>query len=334
MGAATAYSLARAGRSVILIERFSVGHRNGSSHGSSRIFRLSYHLAEYARMARAALDLWRQAERELGVELLTTTGGLDVGRDLEDHAAALDAADAAYEVIEGREVARRWPFLRLQADEPALFQPDAGIVHAERAWHAFVEAARFRGAEVAEGVTAIGLDIESKEVHVGSAERTWTARCAVVTAGPWANELLAPLGFPIDVARTRQTVAYFDLPEPSLPSVVDWRHPLFYALHSPAPPGLKVGEHAHGPSTDPNDPGAPDPAAVERIKRWVSRTYPTADPRPIRVETCVYTNTPDESFVLERQGRVVMGSPCSGHGFKFAPLIGERLSALVSEAVA
>jgi sarcosine oxidase len=108
---------------------------------------------------------------------------------------------------------------------------------------------------------------------------------------------------------------------------VDWGDPSIYGLPSPGQ-GIKVGEHIAGPTTDPEDEVGPDPAAVERLDAWVAERYPGAEATAHYAETCIYTNTPDEHFVLEHHGRIVVGSPCSGHGFKFAPLIGRRLAAL------
>jgi sarcosine oxidase len=96
---------------------------------------------------------------------------------------------------------------------------------------------------------------------------------------------------------------------------------------------LKVGAHHAGPEVDPNVPGEPEPALVERNKAWARETYVLADPDPVGAQTCLYTTTPDQSFVLERRRRIVVGSPCSGHGFKFAPAIGQRLAALAAEAL-
>lgn len=105
-----------------------------------------------------------------------------------------------------------------------------------------------------------------------------------------------------------------------------------YSLHDPVH-GLKAGTHHAGARVSPDEPGEADPALVESIAEWVSRTYPDADPSPRAAETCMYTTTADEHFILERRGRVVIGSACSGHGFKFAPVIGKRLAALALEAL-
>jgi sarcosine oxidase len=100
-----------------------------------------------------------------------------------------------------------------------------------------------------------------------------------------------------------------------------------YALHDPVH-GLKAGVHFGGVEADPDEPGEPDPAVLERVSAWVAERLPGADPEPVAAQTCLYTSTADESFVLERRGRLVLGSACSGHGFKFAPAVGRRLAAL------
>jgi sarcosine oxidase len=123
-------------------------------------------------------------------------------------------------------------------------------------------------------------------------------------------------------------VAYFDHEdEMSLPILVDRGSPFVYALPDPGH-GIKVGGHHTGPPTDPNQDGTVNTETVDLLAEWVTHHYPGADPRPREAETCIYTNTADEHFVLERHGTLVVGSPCSGHGFKFAPLIGERLADL------
>jgi sarcosine oxidase len=155
------------------------------------------------------------------------------------------------------------------------------------------------------------------------------ADAVVVTAGSWVNELLDE---PLDVKVTRETLCYFrpadDGPVPSLVSFKpeSSTHDM-YSLYDPEH-GLKVGAHHAGPTIDPNIPGEPDPALVEHITAWANETYRLAEPAAVGAQTCLYTTTPDYGFVLERRGRIVVGSPCSGHGFKFAPLIGERLADL------
>jgi sarcosine oxidase len=147
------------------------------------------------------------------------------------------------------------------------------------------------------------------------------------------NELLDE---PLPVRTTRETYCYFrlesDRPIPSVVSFKPGRHTHeMYSLHDPQH-GLKVGSHHAGPEADPNLAGEPEPQLIERISTWAAETYRLDDPAPVAAETCMYTTTADEAFILERRGRIVVGSPCSGHGFKFAPAIGERLAALAVEA--
>jgi sarcosine oxidase len=329
-GAATARALARAGREVMVFERFQVGHTRGSSHGASRIFRLSYDDPRYVRMAMRSLPLWRELEEETGAELLSVTGGLDAGKDLADHVAALAACGARYEVLTGAEVGNRYPSVFFPEDELVLFQPDAGITRADVALRALVRSAESHGAKLHESTAVTRLTPSDSGVEVDTEEATYVARVAVVTAGGWARPLLAAAGIDLPVVPTRETVAYFALAdELSVPTLVDWEDPAFFALASPGQ-GLKAGLHHAGPVTDPSDVGDVSEQVVERVSSWVAGRYPGANPVPHHAETCIYTNTDDERFILERHGPIVVGSVCSGHGFKFAPLTGELLADLAT----
>jgi sarcosine oxidase len=334
MGAATARALSRRGREVILLEQFELGHNRGSSHGASRIFRFSYHDPIYVGMAREALPLWRELEKEAGKELLTTTGGLDFGEALHEHRRALEMLGATSELIDGAEVGRRFPFLSIPSTEPVLFQPDAGIVAAEGSVRAFVASAQAHGAELREHTRVISLTAAGETATIETEDGAYRARVAVVTAGAWARSLLSGAGMDIPVTPSRETAAYFRLPEGAVPpSMIDWSgRPPIYALYSP-PGGWKVAEHHAGPTiAHPDEEGGVNEEAVARLSAWVGGKLPEADPTPQRAETCLYTNTADEDFILERRGPIVIGSACSGHGFKFAPVIGERLADLATAA--
>lgn len=326
MGAATAHALTRRGHDVLLLERAEVGHKQGSSHGRSRIFRFSYPDVTYVRMAQKALTLWRKLEAATGEELLIPTGGFDLGRDVERNLDALRSCGAAAEMMTAQDVALRWSHLRVPKDALVMFSPDTAVVLAERALRAFIVQATRSNATLIENEPVVALD------RAGAVETAAGTRhegdAVVVTAGAWAGPLLRGAGIDLEVRPTRETIAYFDIREEPVPAVVEWGAPSIYALTSPGQ-GLKVGEHIAGPQADPNDAGGPDQDSVARLSQWVRERFPTVDPDPAHVETCFYTNTTDESFVLERHGSIVVGSPCSGHGFKFAPLVGESLADLV-----
>lgn len=331
MGAATARALARRGREVVLLDRFRIGHGRGSSHGRSRIFRFSYDHPAYVRMAMESLPLWRELEREMGREVLVITGGLDVGETIERNVGALEECGVAYDLLTPAGAAHRFPFLAFP-DDRILYQADSGIVLADRAIEAFVDSARRHGAAVLEETPAVEVVPSRTAVEIRTPTGTYRSRTVVVTAGGWVNRVLAGSRIELPLRVTRETVAYFRTEdEERLPTWISWTESLgMYALRSPGQ-GLKVGEHDVGPEVDPDTEGPPSEETVERIRAWVTPRYPSADPEPFLAETCLYTNTPDGGFILERRGPVVIGSPCSGHGFKFAPWIGERLAVLAMD---
>lgn len=327
MGAATARALGRSGRKVVLLEQFSPGHERGSSHGRTRIFRFSYRDAGYVRMAQESLELWRELERDRGEQLLTTSGGVDLGRGIEANAAALQECGAAFEMLDGREVARRFPSLSPPLAEPALFQPDGGVIAAERSVAAFLGAAVGSGVELIDRCRVTELDVTGDRVKVRTDGACFETPVVVVTAGGWARPLLATAGIELPVRVTRETVAFFELDGAPPPPLVEWGEPSVYSLPSPGQ-GIKAAQHIAGPETEADRDGPPSASSVEVVSGWIQRRFAGVNPAPHRVETCLYTNTQDESFIVERRGPVVVGSPCSGHGFKFAPLIGQRLANL------
>lgn len=332
MGCATARSLARRGVDVTLLEQFHIGHKRGSSHGSSRIFRLSYPDARYVAMAMEALPLWRGLEREADEPLLRTTGGLDRGASLSDHAAALGSCGAPFEVIDAGQARVRWPVLHFPDDGGVLYQPDAGIALADRAVQAFARGCAQNGGEVQEGVAALSIKTSPQGIHVDTSRGGLDADAVVVTAGAWAADLLGSLDIDLPVRPTRETVAYFAYEGPEPPTLVEWSDPPIYALPAPGF-GIKAGEHEAGPTADPDDEGAVNTSSIDRLRSWVAQRFPRAAADPMHTETCLYTNTEDDHFILKRYGRVVVGSPCSGHGFKFAPHIGEKLADLAHQTI-
>jgi sarcosine oxidase len=299
MGCAAAWALSERGADVTVYEQFDLDHTHGSSHGRSRIFRIAYPDPYWIRLAQEAYAGWL----ELDPDLLGLYGLVELAPDPAlTSAHALDECGVPYRMLTevgGVAVPDGWA---------ALHVAEAGIVHADRARHAFLD----------------GVDVQAN-APIESLEDV-DADVVVVTAGAWIGRLVDGL----DVRVTRETVAYFRHEGPPLPSVVDigagGGHDM-YALHDPVH-GLKAGAHHAGADADPDDPGEPDRAIVERTAAWVAERFPGVDPEPVEVDTCVYTTTPDHTFVLERRGRVVVGSACSGHGFKFAPAVGRRLAEL------
>ena len=327
MGAATARALAPSGRDIVLVEQFSPGNHRGSSHGRSRIFRLSYPDVTYVQMAQKALRLWRKLEEQSGERLLSTSGGIDLGDGIEANAAALEECGVPFEMMGGREAARRIHSVSFRSTDDVLFQPDAGIVFADRAISAMLSIAGGRGVELRQSERVLSLDVADDSVMVRTEHAVFKAATVVVTAGGWAAPLLATAGITLDVRVTRETVSYFEVLGDTPPPIVEWGSPAIYALASPGQ-GVKAAQHVAGPEIDPDSEAKLSTHSAELVSAWVQQRLPNANPTPHHMETCLYTNTADEGFVLERHGPIVVGSACSGHGFKFAPLIGEQLANL------
>jgi sarcosine oxidase len=318
-GLATARALARRGDAVTIYEQYELGHKRGSSHGRSRIFRLAYPDADWVRLAEQSLRGWRELEDETGTALLELNGLLELVKDASRSSRdGLKEAGADFELVSAEEVMRRWP-IRVPDGWTALFQPEAGIVRADLAHRAFLDSALAHGADLQERTPVESLD-------------DLDAETIVVTAGAWVRRLVAD----VPVRPTRETLAYFRREGTPIASVgqldPETRGHAQYSLHDPRY-GLKAGIHHAGQEIDPDEPGVPDPELVARIADWVVRTHPDTDPEPVETETCLYTNTNDERFILERHGRIVVGSACSGHGFKFAPVVGARLAELAAAKV-
>jgi sarcosine oxidase len=345
VGLAAARAIARAGRSVTLIEQHAVGHTEGSSHGTSRIFRLGYRDPRFVQLAREARALWAELEDEAGTTLIHTVGSLDVGAITTSHAAALSACGVPFELLDGAAAELRWPLV-FAPDERVLHQADGGVIYADRALVALRQSALTAGAVLEEQTCAREIRVRPGHVEIDTDGGALTGRSVVVTAGAWARSLLARIDIDLPVTPTLETISYFDIPgADELPTVVDSRvpgHPdaygiarcgdASYALHAPGI-GLKAGIHHAGAEAVPGEHASPADGVARWTSEWVGYRYPEANPAPSAVETCLYTNTSDESFVLERHDRVIVGSACSGHGFKHAPTTGLALARLVGEVV-
>jgi sarcosine oxidase len=341
-GVATAWALSGGRESVALLEQFDLAHARGSSHGTSRIFRLNYPDERFVRLAQDAAAGWRELEAACGDQLVDHVGAIDIGPTAAAVERALAACGVACERLSRPEVESRWP-LRLEDDETALFQPDGGVIHADRAHRALLALAVDGRVDVRARTPVHALIAEASGVQIMLDDDVLAARAVVVTAGAWARDLLSPLRIELQVEATRETVAYLEL-DADVPPVIDYgRAPepsgeivsrqgqAPYALPAPAI-GLKAGIHRSGPVVDPDDDGEVDERVAAWVSRWVASRYDGGGDL-VGTETCLYTSTPDEDFVLRRYDRVVVGSACSGHGFKFAPVVGRRLAALAREVV-
>jgi sarcosine oxidase len=349
-GAAAAWRLAQAGRDVLVLERDVPAGRLGSSHGSARILRYGYADGFYTSLLRRAEGGWRELERASGRRLVSRTGCVDFGpeRRIDPVARAFAAAGLEHEVLAPQEAADRWPGISF--DSAALFQPDAGVLDAEGTVAALLEAARSLGARVLTGWEAASVRERAAgyEVLARDGRRAEAGR-VVVAAGGWLPGLLRELPLPsgclerLPPLRVMQEAAFhFPYRDPGTtpagppdPPAAAW--PTFIHMGAGLPVyGLPGGRDAghRGQKVARFNAGRPladaseqDLAVTEEQRRdvvgFVRERMPGLVPEPYAETTCLFTNTPNEDFVLDRWGGVVIASPCSGHGGKFAPLLGE-----------
>lgn len=344
VGAATADTLQRRGQRVLLLEQFAPGHTRGSSHGDGRILRFAYPEPIYLEMALRAYPAWHELGERAGGPFMQLTGGWDCGpadsphlRELEEN---FQRFGIPYERLSAQESLRRFPHFHLEAGSEVIYQPEGGVLFATPALLAFWRLFAMGGGEAQTGVRVEGIEVVGEQLRVHTSEgQHWLARSLVVAAGGWSASLLAGLGLALPLTVTQEQVAYFaprdglDHRAQVMPVFIDYHTPApFYGLPQIEVPGVKVGWHHTGSPIDPDAPRELDQENLARVQQFVQERLPHLDPTPIEQLPCLYTNTPDYHFLLDRHPdlpQVVIGSGCSGHGFKFGPVLGECLAALV-----
>jgi len=329
LGLAAGRALAGRGRDVIILEQAGIGHQGSGSHGSCRIFRLGYDDPGYVAMARRARELWHELEAASGERILRPAPHLSFGAGLTAVRDGMRRAGAPAELLTEAAAAARFP--GIVTGGPALLEPESCVIAADRALAALAAA----GPPVRAGVRVTGIRDDGRQVTLRAADGSrLTARAVIVCAGPWTARLLGPAGLTVPAAATLQQVAYLapaDGPPPDMPIFIGYSGLVPYGLPVPGSALYKIGLHRTGPATDPDrqDRG-PDASLAARLRQVAARHVPGYEPLPVATERCVYDNTPDEDFILDRAGRVVIGSGTSGHGFKFGPLLGGWLASLAA----
>jgi sarcosine oxidase len=340
MGSAATWQLARRGADVVLLEQFGRGHARGSSHGSSRIVRLSYPDPFYVDLAADAYKRWEELEADAGEQLLTWTGVVDHGdrATVEAMAALLSEHGHAIELLDPAEAADCWPGLRLEP--PILFHPRGGRAHADHTVAALKRVAAQYGADIRHDTRVDAIVPTPDGVEVRTAGDTLRAPTAVVAAGAWTASLLAGLGKLPRLTVTREQPAHFPPSDPAThwPSFIHHRAGTTtrgtatprgaYGLSSAD--GVKVGFHAVGPVVDPSTVSSDiDQQRLRGLQDYVAEWVPGVDAARPKAVPCLYTLTDNSDFVIDRVGPVTIAAGFSGHGFKFTPQIGHILADLV-----
>jgi sarcosine oxidase len=328
LGLAAGRALASRGRDVIVLEQAQIGHPGAGSHGSCRIFRLGYDDPAYVAMARRARELWRELEHESGQQVLTPTPQLTFGEGLRAVQDGMRRAGAPCELLTAETAAARFP--GIATGGPALLEPESCVIAADKALRALAA-----GQHVRTGFLVTSVRDDGRQVTLRRDDgAALTARHAIICAGPWTARLLATAGITVPSAPTLEQVAYLrpaSDPSPEMPIFIRHSTAWPYGLPVPDSPLYKIGLHPSGPPADPDGQDRGEDAGLTgRLSRLAALHVPGFDPRPVRTERCIYDNSPDEDFILDRAGQIVIGSGTSGHGFKFGPLLGDWLASLAA----
>lgn len=346
MGSSSCWQLARRGQRVLGLERFDIPHGYGSSHGVTRIIRLAYYEAPaYVPLLRRAFELWRESSSESGETLMVMTGSLVVGSpEGELVRGSLESCrihGLDHEVFTGAEINARHPGYRLPDDIAAVFEPEGGFVLPERAIVAHATMAMALGAEIhAREKVLEWSPVAGGGVRVTTTRGSYEAGRLVLSSGAWIGEhvpALASIAVP-----ERQVLGWFQPRDPTLfaPSAfpvlnLQDENGRYYLLPVYGVPGLKIGRYNHLGERGRADELSRDVTAEDEtvLRRCLARYFPEADGPVMALHACLFTNTPDEHFIIDTlpdQPEVVVASPCSGHGYKFASVIGEIIADLAT----
>lgn len=345
-GAATAWQLALRGHDVTILERTQPAAHDGSSHGSARIFRYAYPDEFYTRAVIESKALWDELHRASGLELITPFGAVDYGpeRQPEQLARILAETGVEHELLSAVEAGEHWPHIAF--DTAVLWHPGAGVIDAESAVNAMIEQAVKLGARLLTGWNVARVDKRGSGYRLSSdGWETLDAGNVIISAGGWLPSLLGQLSLPagflagLPEFTVRQEQAYHfryrsdDAPWPTfIHKSADIQTYGLPGGRDAGFAGQKVAEYNGGkfiPSAL-QQTGLVDPVNRRRVVDYVRKYLPGLDPEPYAETTCLFTNTPNEDFLIDQTGRLTIVSPCSGHGAKFAPLIGQWAAELAT----
>ena len=343
MGSAAAFELARRGRRVLALEQFPLGHDQGSSHGGTRIIRKAYYEhPDYVPLVQRAYERWRDLERRQGRTLLTGCACLSIGQpDGELIAGVRESAKQhglSVEPLDAAALRRRFPAFQFSDEYVGLLEHSAGFLYVDDCVRAYVTEARRLGATIRDGEPVVAWKVEGDGVVVETPARRYAADRLIVAAGPWARQVLADVCLPLRVMR--QVVLWLEPPD--VDSFQPDRFPIyiadtpegaFYGLPALDADGLKTARHYGAPELR-------DPSEIERtisaedeetVRRFLRTHVPSADGPARKASVCIYTLTPDRHFVIDvhpEHPQVAFAAGFSGHGFKFASVVGEILADL------
>ena len=343
MGSAAVYELARRGRRVLGLEQFDIPNTMGSSHGETRIIRLAYFEdPRYVPLLRRAYQRWRDLEHRAGEQLLFITGSLDIGASggplVSGSLESCLVHGLAHEVLDASQLGSRFPAFRLPTDHVGVLQPDGGFLTPERCVTAHAAAARSEGAELHTDEQVERWEVSGDLVEVVTDRDRYQARSLVLCAGAWTASLVPELT-PY-VVPERQVVGWFRVDDPALFApehfpvfILEVEEGVFYGFPIHGPSGFKIGRFHHREqrvSPENLDRGT-HPEDEETLRAGLRRYLPAADGPLLAAQVCMFTNSPDEHFIIDTlpgMPQVAVAAGFSGHGFKFCSVVGEIMADL------
>lgn len=354
-GSATIHQLAKRGARVLGIDQFAPPHDQGSTHGDTRITRLANgENPLFTGFVRRSHEIWREIERETGESLLTQCGGLVISGAskasihvegfFENTVANARANDVAHERLRASDIRARFPQFNVRDDESGYFEPEMGFVRPEACVRAQLGLAQARGAELRLGERVLEVRESDNGVEVRTDRGTYSADTAILALGAWLPDICPQLAALLKIHR--QTLFWFDIDgeeasyEPGRFPIFIWELPDrmdgiygFPVIEKGG--GLKVATEQYAQATTPQAVRRDvPPQEIAAMHRLIAPFLPKVSARCLKAATCLYTVTPDGQFIIDRlpgAGRVIVASPCSGHGFKHSPAIGEGLAQMALE---
>lgn len=349
MGSATAYYLAKSGKKVLLLEQFGFLHNKGSSHGESRIIRRAYPEKHFAELMPHAFDLWHEIEKEIGEPIIQTTGGLDFGNkgnpELNSVEEACKSIGINYEKLDSDELRKKFPILKIPDNYFGIYQSEAGIINPNRAVSILQELARKNGAYLVDNSKVKSINTENEEIEVVTNQTKYTTNKLVITSGAWINSTLGLIDdkIQLDVEVWKMTIAYWKVLDPknytppNFPIFINWQTKHYYGFPiSERRDYIKIGPHFKSEIIEnvENKDTEPNHNVADLLTNYVDSRFKNIEPTPIDLQSCLYTMTTDENFIIDfhpNNSSIIIGAGFSGHGFKFTPLVGKMISQMITD---
>ncbi|MDH5401199.1 MAG: N-methyl-L-tryptophan oxidase [Candidatus Heimdallarchaeota archaeon] len=347
MGSSSAFWLSMKDKQVLLLEQFKLLHKNGSSHGDSRIIRKTYKEDYFAELMTYAYESWSKLEVLSGKTLINVTGGLDIGKRtnkfIQEIINNCKNKEYPYKILEAEEIKDIYPQLLIDDDIIAIYQEDGGIVNASEALKILQKLSQLNGVSIRDEEAVVNIKETDSIVEVTTTKATYHCNKLVITAGSWINQIIQPLGYNFNVKLMEVTLAYWKIKSnqydySNFPIFIYWDNEVNYGfpVHEKED-YLKIGLHESSimkPKSDRGEKIEVNDEMLDQIKKFISKTFNDINTSPEFIDTCIYTMTENENFIIDyipNSNKILIVGGFSGHGFKFTPLIGEIVCDLICE---